>query len=121
MYAGVGASSPELGDSSSEFIYECVQQYPDRLFGWCSVVPSELDAPDRLEHYVCDMGFKGLKLHPPIQGFAPSDPRVFRTVRKAIEPDVPILKCLAKYAAAGVHFCKLVSRHSERRQLRKPV
>jgi predicted TIM-barrel fold metal-dependent hydrolase len=89
--AAIEPSSPELGDSSSEYIYECVQRYPDRLFGWCSVVPYELDAPARLERYVREMGFKGLKLHPPIQGFAANDPRIFPTIRKAIELDVPIL------------------------------
>lgn len=89
--AAIVPTSPELGDSSNEFIYECVQRYPERLFGWCSVVPYELAAPAQLEHYVRDMGFKGLKLHPPIQGFAPSDPRIFPTIRKAIELDVPIL------------------------------
>jgi predicted TIM-barrel fold metal-dependent hydrolase len=93
--AGVAAIEPESpesgGDSSSEYIYECVQQYPDRLFGWCSIVPYELNAPARLERYIREMGFKGLKLHPPIQGFAPSDPRIFPLIRKAIELDVPIL------------------------------
>jgi predicted TIM-barrel fold metal-dependent hydrolase len=92
--AGVAAiepNSPELGDSSNEYVYECMKRYPDRLFGWCSVVPYELDAPARLERYVREMGFKGLKLHPPIQGYAASDPRIFPTVRKAIELDIPML------------------------------
>jgi predicted TIM-barrel fold metal-dependent hydrolase len=59
--AAIVPTSPELGDSSNEFINECAQRYPDRLFGWCSVVPYELDAQARLEFYVRDMGFKGLK------------------------------------------------------------
>lgn len=89
--AAIEPSSPELGDSCNEFIHECVRRYPDRLFGWCSVVPYEQDASARLEHYVRDMGFKGLKLHPPIQGFAANDPRTYRTIRTAVELDVPIL------------------------------
>lgn len=89
--AAIVPTAPELGESGNEFIYECVARYPDRLFGWCSVVPYEPNAPRELERCIRELGFKGLKLHPPIQGFAPNDPRIFPTIRKAIELDVPIL------------------------------
>jgi len=89
--AAIEPTSAEMGDSSNEFIHECIQKYPDRLFGWCSVVPTDPAAPARLERYVREMGFKGLKLHPPIQQFMPSDPMAFPTFRKAIELDVPVL------------------------------
>lgn len=92
--AGVAAivpTEPEVGESTNEFVYECVARHPDRLFGWCCVIPYDPDAPRELERCVKEMGFKGLKLHPPIQGFSATDPRIFPTIRKAIELDVPIL------------------------------
>ena len=89
--AAIVPTAPELGDSGNEFIYECVERYPDRLFGWCCVVPYEPGAPAELERCIRELGFRGLKLHPPIQGFAPNDPRIHPTIRKAIELDVPIL------------------------------
>lgn len=89
--AAIVPSSPETGESGNEIIYESVARYPNRLFGWCSVIPYEPDAPRELERCVKELGFKGLKLHPPIQGFSPTDPRTFPTIRKAIELDIPIL------------------------------
>ncbi|HBY97056.1 MAG: amidohydrolase family protein [Ardenticatenaceae bacterium] len=83
--------SPETGDSSNEYTYEFVQQYPDRLIGFACVMPMERNAPDELEYWVTQKGFKGLKLHPPIQNFAPNDPVTYPVIRKAIELDIPIL------------------------------
>ncbi|MCZ7569976.1 MAG: amidohydrolase family protein [Ardenticatenaceae bacterium] len=83
--------TPELGDGSNEYTCEVVQRYPDRLIGFACVMPMERNAPDQLEYWVTQKGFKGLKLHPPIQNFAPNDPVTYPVIRKAIELDIPIL------------------------------
>ncbi|MEA4907796.1 MAG: amidohydrolase [Chloroflexi bacterium] len=76
---------------SSEYVHSLVQKYPDRLMGFATVMPREPDAAKLFEHYVKDLGFKGLKLHPPMQNFSPIDPLIGPVIEKAIELDVPIL------------------------------
>lgn len=83
--------SPDLGYSTNEFVYSLVQQYPTRLINFACVVPTEREAPEQLEHAVREYGARGLKLHPPLQNFSLLDPRIFPTIRKAIELDIPIL------------------------------
>lgn len=91
VVAAIVPSTPELGESTNEFVHEVVQQFPDRLVGFACVMPKDLGAPDELEYWVTEKGFKGLKLHPPVQNFAPNDPLTFPVIRKAIELDIPIL------------------------------
>jgi predicted TIM-barrel fold metal-dependent hydrolase len=79
------------GTTSTEFLCSLVQRYPNRLIAFASVIPHEDDAPHKLEHYVKEYGCKGLKLHPPIQNFYPSDPRTFPLIHKAVELDIPVL------------------------------
>jgi len=67
-----------------------IKEHSDRLFGFCSVMPKDQDAPKILEDHI-DLGFKGLKLHPPIQNFSPTDPQISPIVEKAIELDIPVL------------------------------
>ncbi len=82
---------PEIGDSSNDYIYEFIQQCPDRLLGFACVMPTDLSAPEQVEYWVADKGFKGLKLNPCTQNFAANDPRTYPVVRKAIELNIPIL------------------------------
>jgi predicted TIM-barrel fold metal-dependent hydrolase len=75
----------------NEHYHELVTQYPDRLVAFAGVNPFDLDAPEQLERYVREYGFKGLKVHPPGQFFSPTDPCFIRLVKKTIELDIPIL------------------------------
>lgn len=86
----LGASVAEVS-RSNDYIYSLVKQHPDRLIGFASVMPRENDAAQLLEHYIKDYGFKGLKLHPPIQNFSPTDPLIAPVIEKAIELDIPVL------------------------------
>ena len=79
------------GESTNEQVRDLVQRYPDRLIGLACVIPYHDDAAQLLEYYIREFGFRGLKLHPPIQNFYPSDPKIFPVIRKAIELDIPIL------------------------------
>ncbi|MCC6146373.1 MAG: amidohydrolase [Anaerolineaceae bacterium] len=86
----LGSSVVEIS-RSNDYIHSLVKTYPDRLIGFASVMPREKDAAAVLEHYIKDYGFKGLKLHPPIQNFSPTDPLIAPVIEKAIELDIPVL------------------------------
>ena len=63
--------------------------HPDRFIPFCSVDPSQGRlAVDRLEFAVKDLGARGLKLVPPMQGFNFADPRHDALWHKAAELDI---------------------------------
>ena len=75
----------------NEFIYGLVKAHPDRLVGLARVQATLTNAPERLERYVKDFGFRGLKLSPSSEGYSPTDPLLTPLVLKCIEFDIPIL------------------------------
>jgi hypothetical protein len=79
------------GRAANELVYEAVQSHPDRLVGLACVVPYLTDAAVMLENYVDAYDFRGLKLHPSMQQFYPSDQRIYPVIEKAIELDLPVL------------------------------
>ena len=83
-------SDDEMGLSDNEFVGELIHQYPDRLMGYACVVPTEPDAQKELRAAVEKYGFKGLKLHPPLQNFSMLDPRVGPVIETCIDLDIPI-------------------------------
>jgi predicted TIM-barrel fold metal-dependent hydrolase len=91
VVAPITPGSPSLGYSTNEFVYSLAKQYPKRLINFACVVPTDHEAPQELEKAVKDYGAKGLKLHPPLQNFSLVDPRIYPTIRKTIELDIPIL------------------------------
>lgn len=52
----------------NEFIAECVKKYPDRLYGLGAAHPESDDMRKDMEQ-VKELGLKGIKIHPDIQGF----------------------------------------------------
>lgn len=89
--SAVVAPGGDNGRAANALIHKTVRENPTRLVGLACVVPYLTDAVPTFEHYVKDMGFRGLKLHPSIQQFEPSDPRIYPIIEKAIELDVPVL------------------------------
>lgn len=81
---------------SNDTVSEAVETSPDRPVGFASVLPNLGGyALEELEHAVKNLGLKGLKLHPPMQGFSLQDPKVWRCIRRAGELGVPVfLHCL---------------------------
>lgn len=80
-----------VGESSNEFIAEVVAKYPDRFVAFACVQPLLEDAPNELERLVKTYGFRGLKLHPPIQQFSLANNAIIPTFRKADELGLPVL------------------------------
>ena len=67
-----------------------VKQHSDRFIGWCSVDPNDPACVEQLEHYVNDLGLRGLKLGPIYQNFDPSDPKHLPLFKKAERLGIPI-------------------------------
>ena len=76
--------------ADQELIAKFVQQHADRFIGWCSVDPNDPDCADELEHYVKNMGFRGLKVSPIYQNWDPLDARHIRLFKKAEQLGVPV-------------------------------
>lgn len=62
-----------------------------RLVGFASVDPGQEGAADDLEHAVADLGLRGLKLAPAMQGVAPDDPRLAPVYARAESLGIPVL------------------------------
>jgi len=77
--------------ASNEFVVECCKKYPDRLIPFGNFNPMLYRSEQFLEREVKRLGLKGIKLHPPVQAFYPSDPQVVVFARKAAELGLPIL------------------------------
>ncbi len=73
-------------------VQELVQEHPDKFVGFASVDPNLGErAAEQLNEAVKDLGLKGVKLSPPLQGFRPDDEKVFPVYREAEKLGVPVL------------------------------
>lgn len=68
-----------------------VAQHPGRLTGFCTVYPRDAGAADEVRRAVGELGFKGLKLHPWLQGFSPIEAYMEPVARACAELGVPII------------------------------
>ena len=74
---------------TNEDVARMAEQHPDRFIPFCSVDPSlGRLAVDKMEHAVKELGARGLKLVPPMQGFRFDDPRHDPLWQKAAELDI---------------------------------
>ena len=64
------------GNFTNDAVREAALACPSRLIPYCAVNPWQADAVTELRRCVLEWGFKGLKLHPTINGFHLSDPRL---------------------------------------------
>ncbi|WP_343312842.1 amidohydrolase family protein [Brucella sp. BE17] len=80
------------GNFTNEPIKEAFDQFPDRLIPFCAVNAWEADAADEIRRCVVDWGFKGLKLHPTINGYHLADPHLVDPLFKvADELGIPVI------------------------------
>jgi predicted TIM-barrel fold metal-dependent hydrolase len=77
--------------ASNEYVHRLCKRYPDRLIGFASVNPRRPGAVEAFQRAIEDLSLKGLKLHPPLQGFFPNDESVFPLYEKAVELNVPVV------------------------------
>ncbi len=77
---------------SNDIVAWLVDQASDRLIGFASVDPNKPEsAVKELERAVNELGLRGLKLSPPLQGFIPNDKKVYPIYAKAQELGIPVL------------------------------
>ena len=71
------ATKPEQVDSINAFLYGICQEHPGRLLPFGTVHQDTQDMAQVVDG-LCARGFRGVKLHPDIQGVALNDPRLMR-------------------------------------------
>ncbi|HWJ76179.1 MAG TPA: amidohydrolase family protein [Kaistia sp.] len=80
------------GNFTNDFVKDAYDQFPERLIPYCAVNPWERNAVDVTRQCISEWGFKGLKLHPTINGFHLADPELVDPLfRLADELGFPII------------------------------
>ena len=86
-----GRNSPRV-TLSNDFVAECVQAYPDRLFGFAGIDPTQgLGALREIERAIAELGMKGIALDPHHVKVYPNDRLFYPLYFKCIELDVPVI------------------------------
>lgn len=77
--------------ATNEDVAEFCRNTP-RLVPFCHINPFLVSHPGRtLEHYVQDLGFKGVKLHPSFNQYYPNDSLIYPLYARAEEMGVPVI------------------------------
>lgn len=107
----VGVILPIAPYVPNDYVYKVVSYEPRRLVGFTSVVPNPADlAIKELRRAVEDLGLKGLKLHPDIQGFYILHPHVIKVLRVDGDLGVPVVLHTMKGDLSTLYF-KPVEEH----------
>ncbi len=87
--AEIGYASTIL--ATNEDVAEFCRDVP-RLIPFCQVNPFLVSHPGRaLEHYVNELGFRGVKLHPSFNQYYPNDSSIYPLYARAEEMGVPVI------------------------------
>lgn len=86
----LGRTEQELTESTNNIV-RLAEKHPERLIPFGSVFPNTRDAANAFRQQVTQQGVRGLKLHPLLQRFDPSETYMTPLVEVCIELDVPIL------------------------------
>jgi predicted TIM-barrel fold metal-dependent hydrolase len=80
------------GNFTNDAVKTAYDQFPDRLIPYCAVNAWQPDAAAEVRRCVRDWGFKGLKLHPTINGFHLADPGLVNPLfEEAGDLGIPII------------------------------
>ena len=83
------ATTPHQVHSINEFVMAAARQYPERILPFAALHPGLENAPGTAQALQV-LGFKGVKLHPEIQGFNIDDPKVLDMLAP-LEGVLPVL------------------------------
>jgi predicted TIM-barrel fold metal-dependent hydrolase len=67
---GLFNPTPQANDELAAFVGE----FPGRLFGFGTASPRRTDAPEEVRRCLTELGLRGVKLHPWLQGFSMHEP-----------------------------------------------
>ena len=94
------------GIASNEFLSKVVKTHSKRLVGFAWVNnPRSNQSVRELEKAVNELGLKGLKLHPGIQGFTAADPEILPLIRRAADFNIPIFIHSFPWPPGYFHHC----------------
>ena len=68
-----------------------VRKYPNRIIGFAHIDPYSPEACAEIDRAVRNLGIKGIKLHPAVDGFAIHDEIVYPVMERAQDLKVPVL------------------------------
>ena len=74
----------------NDLVRRAVSKYPDLLVGYVWPDPRAADAPQLVRSALSKWGFRGIKLHPLIHAFLPTDDFVFPIMDEARRMKVPV-------------------------------
>jgi predicted TIM-barrel fold metal-dependent hydrolase len=75
----------------NQYISKIIKDYPDKFSGFARINPWSKQAVMDLERAILKMGFRGLKLHPEVDSFRPTDEMVFPLIEKSKELCIPVI------------------------------
>lgn len=83
------ATTPAQVSRINDFILESHAKYPDRIIPFAAMHPDVENIPQVMENIIAS-GFKGIKIHPDIQGFQIDAPHVLKMI-ESIAGRLPLL------------------------------
>lgn len=84
------ATTPAQVRSINRFIADTVKAYPDKMVGLGTLHRDSTDIAGDIEH-LCELGLRGVKLHPDIQKIALDDPGCMKIYEICEEKGIPFL------------------------------
>ena len=84
------ATTPKQVKSINEFIADSVNQHPDLFTGFGTLHPDSDDIQGDFD-YLCELGLKGVKLHPDFQLFSMDEERAFKIGEVVSKAGFPML------------------------------
>jgi predicted TIM-barrel fold metal-dependent hydrolase len=75
----------------NQYISKIIKEYPDKFSGFARINPWSKQAVSDLENAVLKMGFSGLKLHPEVDSFRPTDEIVYPLIEKSEKLCIPVI------------------------------
>jgi len=101
----VGVLLPIAPYVPNEYVYRVMAYEPKRLIGFASVVPNPADvAIKEMKRAIEDLGLRGLKLHPEMQGFYIFHPHVVKVINVAGELGIPVVIHAMKGDLSTLYF-----------------
>jgi predicted TIM-barrel fold metal-dependent hydrolase len=96
------------GTVTNDYLSKVLKEHQKRLIGfaWIDKPLEENEAVEQLHDAITILGFKGLKLHPGVQGFNPADPKIYPLIRKAAEIKIPIFIHMFPWPPGTFHYYK---------------
>ena len=93
---------------TNEDLSQVLKTHQNKLMGfaWIEKPLEEEMAVKELDDAINNLGFKGLKLHPGVQGFNPADPKIYPLIKKAAELRIPIFIHMFPWPLGTFHFYK---------------